>query len=168
MTRGLVQRAGRVYTRPVRWSSILIHMRRLGVALFTVVLLAAASRRDACAQTVERTFALASPAELEAHGVKVEAVTYRGRAAVRLTELPGNVRTAVAILKGTSFKDGTIAAELAGLPAAGAAEAARGFVGIAFRVNGDRFEWSTTSSWARRKARSRSGSVPARKRTSPA
>jgi hypothetical protein len=115
-------------------------MRRLGVALLTTVLFGLASRPDVIAQTVERAFALASPADLEAHGVKVEAVSYRGRAAVRLNELPGNQRRALALLKGTSFKDGTIEAELAGLPAAGAAEAARGFVGIAFRVNGDRFE----------------------------
>jgi hypothetical protein len=115
-------------------------MRRLGVAVSTTVLFVLASRPDVVAQTVERAFALASPADLEAHGVKVEAVSYRGRAAVRLTELPGNQRRALALLKGTSFKDGTIEVELAGLPAAGAAEAARGFVGIAFRVNGDRFE----------------------------
>ena len=54
--------------------------------------------------------------------------------------MPANDQAALAILKGTSFKDGTIEVELAGLPAAGAAETARGFVGIAFRVNGDRFE----------------------------
>ena len=115
-------------------------MWRLGVALSTAVLFVVASRTDVVAQTVERTFLLTSPADLEAHGANAEAVTYRGRAAVRLTKLPANDQAALAILKGTSFKDGTIEVELAGLPAAGAAETARGFVGIAFRVNGDRFE----------------------------
>jgi hypothetical protein len=94
-------------------------MRRLGVALFAVVSFSSASRPDVDAQTVERTFALASPADLEAHGVKVEAVAYRGRAGVRLTGLPGNLPAALAILKGTSFKDGTIEVELAGSRAPG-------------------------------------------------
>src|SRR5207245_5173482 len=80
------------------------------------------SRPDVSVQTVDRAFALSSPADLEAHGVKAEAVTYRGRPAVRLNELPGNGQAALAILKGTSFKDGTIEVELAGLPAAGAAK----------------------------------------------
>jgi hypothetical protein len=92
------------------------------------------------AQTVERTFALDSAADLEARGVKAEAVTFRGRPAVRLTELPGHPDYALAVLKGTTFRDGTIQVELAASPAAGAAETARGFVGIAFRLVGERFE----------------------------
>lgn len=48
----------------------------------------------------------------------------------------------IAILSGSDFKDGTIEVDLAGAPKAGAVEAARGFIGIAFRVQdrGSHFE----------------------------
>lgn len=48
------------------------------------------------------------------------------------TEVP-----AVAIVDGSEFGDGVIEAEVAGKPAAGSNDTARGFVGIAFRVNDD-------------------------------
>ncbi len=46
------------------------------------------------------------------------------------------------ILKDTSFQDGRIEIDVAGKPAAGASELARGFIGVAFRVAPDvsRFE----------------------------
>jgi hypothetical protein len=43
----------------------------------------------------------------------------------------------VAVIEGQDFDNGTIEAEIAGAPGAGAPEAARGFVGIAFRVSPD-------------------------------
>src|SRR5213078_1439484 len=43
----------------------------------------------------------------------------------------------LATLDGVAFHDGTIEAEIAGAPAPNAPEGARGFVGIAFRVQGD-------------------------------
>jgi len=49
----------------------------------------------------------------------------------------GAVVDYLAVITGTSFQDGTIEAEIAGAPQAGAAEGARGFVGIAFRVQED-------------------------------
>ena len=115
-------------------------MKRFRRSLSTITLLLFALLPEAVAQTVERSFALTSVADLEPRGVKAEAVSYRDRAAVRLTALPGGPQEAVAILKGASFKDGTIEVELAGSPAAGAPEGARGFVGIAFRLDGERFE----------------------------
>ena len=42
-----------------------------------------------------------------------------------------------ALVKGVSFRDGVIEVDLAGQPAAGAFAGARGFIGIAFRVQGD-------------------------------
>ena len=75
---------------------------------------------------------------LQLVNVKSEAVTYRGREAVKLIEsAPGKDVETVAILKDSSFTNGVIEAELAGLPGPGASDGARGFVGIAFRVNGD-------------------------------
>ena len=47
-----------------------------------------------------------------------------------------------AVVKNAGFEDGTIEAELAGMPRSGAPAVARGFVGIAFRMSADtsRFE----------------------------
>jgi hypothetical protein len=47
----------------------------------------------------------------------------------------------MAIVPDSDFRDGTIEADIAGMPAAGADTTARGFVGIAFRVDssGDRY-----------------------------
>jgi len=45
--------------------------------------------------------------------------------------------TSYALVKGVSLRDGTIEVDLAGQPAAGAGEGARGFIGIAFRIQSD-------------------------------
>ncbi len=71
--------------------------------------------------------------KLELHNVQGNSVTYRQRPAVHLRPASDGDPT-LAIVKGTSFQDGTIEAEVAGAPAPGANEAARGFIGIAFRV----------------------------------
>ena len=82
-----------------------------------------------------------SATSLTPHNVKVEQVTYKGREAVRVTDAmkPGAEGNddRVAILPNTSFRDGTIEAQVAGEPGPGAFEGARGFVGIAFRVAPD-------------------------------
>lgn len=70
---------------------------------------------------------------------RTEVVTYRGRRAFRMTlDADGQ---AVAIVKDSQFRDGTIEAELVGLPRQGAPADVRGFVGISFHVQGRvRFE----------------------------
>jgi hypothetical protein len=80
-------------------------------------------------------------------GVKVvngraEIATYRGRHAVHLIASPAPDGEAIAILAGSDSMNGTIEADVAGAPRADADESARGFVGIAFRVQSDerRFE----------------------------
>jgi hypothetical protein len=86
-----------------------------------------------CAQTSE---------QLEAHGVSVTNVTYQGKPAVRIDALPTAANGAsYAVLKGRPFHNGTIEVDLAGKPAANAGPAARGFIGIAFRLQGDRYEY---------------------------
>jgi hypothetical protein len=81
-------------------------------------------------------------AQLAPHNVKVESVTYLGKPAVKLTEI-GEVANgeAYAVAKDAVFHNGAIEVELAGRPAAGAAEGARGFVGIGFRLQNGRFEY---------------------------
>jgi hypothetical protein len=82
------------------------------------------------------------PDQLEAHEVSLAKVTYQGKSAVRVDALPAAANAeSYAILKGSRFRNGTIEVELAGKPAANAGTAARGFIGIAFRLQGNRYEY---------------------------
>jgi len=74
--------------------------------------------------------------------VKLESVYYLGKRAVKITE-DGMVANgeAYAMVKDAAFHNGEIEVELAGRPAEGTASAARGFIGIAFRLQNDRFEY---------------------------
>jgi hypothetical protein len=94
-----------------------------------IVLIAAA---PLCAQTAEK---------LEVHGVSVANTMYQGKSAVRVDATTAANGESFAILKGSHFHNGTIEVELAGKPAASAGAAARGFIGIAFRMQGDRYEY---------------------------
>src|SRR5437762_745152 len=80
--------------------------------------------------------------QLVPHQVKLEAVEYLGKRAVKVTE-DGNVPNgeAYAVVKDSVFHNGEIEVELAGRPAAGAAAAVRGFIGIAFRLRDGKFEY---------------------------
>src|SRR3954452_19728609 len=83
-----------------------------------------------------------TPEQLEAHNVSVAKTTYEGKTAVGLKAPPDAANgTSYAILKGSRFHDGTVDVEVAGKPSAAAGPAARGFIGIAFRVRGDRYEY---------------------------
>jgi hypothetical protein len=76
---------------------------------------------------------------LELHNVKAEPATYRGRAAMRIIDSNPGVgdEGRLAILRGSSFRDGTIEADISGDTAPNAPAWMRGFVGIAFRVSVD-------------------------------
>lgn len=79
---------------------------------------------------------------LKAHKVRVEQVTYRSKRAIRVTDSmepksEGNEDRVAVLMTSSPFHDGTIEGEVSGEPGAGAFEAARGFVGIAFRVAPD-------------------------------
>ena len=80
-----------------------------------------------------------APDRLEPVGVDVVEMEYRGRPAVRLTEKAGVAVEAdsLAVIPGIVFADGTIEVEVAGAPRADAFEGARGFVGVAFRLQED-------------------------------
>lgn len=95
-------------------------------------------------------YPLASTEGLRPHNVTVTPVTHAGRRGVRVTTSPEAQRRIeglpieqqsrferLAVIDGTDFADGVIEAEIAGAPAPGAAAGARGFVGIAFRVQPD-------------------------------
>src|SRR5215467_9545822 len=83
-----------------------------------------------------------TPDQLEAHSVSVSKSMYQGKSAVRVDALPdASDGESYAIVKGSQFHNGTIEVDLAGKPAANAGAAARGFIGIAFRMRDDRYEY---------------------------
>jgi len=80
--------------------------------------------------------------QLTPQRVKLESVDYIGKRAVKIVE-DGEVPNgnAYAVVKGTVFHDGEIEVELAGRPASNAGAGARGFIGIAFRLHDNQFEY---------------------------
>jgi hypothetical protein len=101
---------------------------------------------DGSAQT--RHYPLESTAGLRLVNATAEPATLNGKRGLRITEkLPAQTsqpqqaqRTtgeALAVIEGIEFGNGVIEAAIAGVPAPGAPETARGFVGIAFRVQND-------------------------------
>jgi hypothetical protein len=80
------------------------------------------------------------PATLKAHNVTAERATWKGRAAVRITDsgadsVPDGER--LAIVPGIEFQDGTIEVDVTGDTKPGAPPTYRGFTGVAFRVSED-------------------------------
>jgi len=78
--------------------------------------------------------------------IQSEVASYRGRRAVHIVNVEGQgVQTGaeiLAIVNTSDFKDGTIEADVTGVPRLGAKPSTRGFIGIAFRVqeHGSRYE----------------------------
>jgi hypothetical protein len=118
------------------------HTTLAAIALLALLLPAAA-----CSQATR--LGLASTDGLRLHNVAAQAVTFKGYAAVRLTVAPevtgrpeyvaGRIEPeAFAWVDGLHFSSGIIEVEVAGSPAEGAYPGARGFVGIAFRLQTDR------------------------------
>jgi len=96
----------------------------LRTALVSVLLIA-----PLAAQTADR---------LTPHDVSIAQTTFKGRSAIRLLAAPNAPNaSSYAIVKGAPFLNGTIEVDLSGQPAAGAGEGARGFIGIAFRMQPD-------------------------------
>jgi len=115
-------------------------------------------RLCAAAALLLPVFALAQPGQypltsaggLRLHEVSAEPVTHAGKRGLRIVvsddaqrrlqqmtiEQQGQHET-MAVIEATDFTSGVIEAEIAGEPASGAAEGARGFVGIAFRLQQD-------------------------------
>ncbi|HMJ62446.1 MAG TPA: hypothetical protein VK493_11815 [Bryobacteraceae bacterium] len=75
---------------------------------------------------------------LAAKNASIAQINYKGRSAIQIVATPGAPdATSYAVIKDALFRDGTIEVEVAGQPAAGAPGAARGFIGIAFRLQAD-------------------------------
>jgi hypothetical protein len=93
------------------------------------------------ANAQERIVPLESVEGLRVHNVVATAATHKGRRGVRVvvdttrirTDAQANIETLVFIPE-VEFSNGRIEIEVSGAPGAGAAGGARGFVGLAFRV----------------------------------
>ena len=79
-----------------------------------------------------------SPDRLVGKNVSIAQTNYKGRSAVHvLAKQEAANAESYAVVKDVQFRDGTIEVDLAGQPAAGAPSGARGFIGIAFRLQND-------------------------------
>jgi hypothetical protein len=85
----------------------------------------------------QQTLSVESGRGLTPVGVKMEPTEYRGRKALRVVEAGTEPTGGIAVLDGTTFRNGTIEVDVAGIPGKSASTEARGFVGIAFRVQPD-------------------------------
>jgi hypothetical protein len=73
--------------------------------------------------------------KLQSHKVRAAAAEYRGTRAIHIMPEPGaQGEDTLAIVSGPALQDGVIEVDLAGAPAPGAFGDARGFIGVAFRV----------------------------------
>lgn len=81
-----------------------------------------------------QTIPLSSSRDLDPVNVNIEEVTYKDKRAVRITAIREDDDETIAIVRGLEFKNGTIEIEVSGKLIEGAGPDARGFVGIAFRV----------------------------------
>lgn len=121
-------------------------MKLLGMAIWTlgsIAVLSPCSRAQLSNRTSTK-LDIRRAGALELHSVKADPVTYRGRSAMRLTEIGvgGDEVNSIAIVKGTSLKNGSVEVSLSGDTAPDAPPNLRGFVGVAFRVStgGSRYE----------------------------
>src|SRR5256885_11615028 len=86
--------------------------------------------RLSCGADAPRTFALTDVNDLVERGVKVDAVEYKGRKAIRLIKESNG--EGFAILKGTDFQDGTIEGDVAVKVTTPPGVRMPGFLGIGF------------------------------------
>jgi hypothetical protein len=91
------------------------------------------------AAPASKHYALESGEGLKLQNVTVEPATLQGKKGIKVQASKTDVAqgACLAVIGGLTFGNGTIEAEIAGEPAPGAGAGARGFVGIAFRVQDD-------------------------------
>jgi hypothetical protein len=119
-------------------------VRLLSLLTIAVLVLAASLTSQA------KRYPLDSTTGLRLHNVVAEPAVLQGKKGLRITPSEEARRRLqsmtpneqllfpqLASIKGLEFANGMIEAEIAGAPAPGAGEAARGYVGIAFRVQND-------------------------------
>jgi hypothetical protein len=108
-------------------------MKRLLLFVVTAVALGEPSAPSAQA----KRYALESAQGLKLQNVTAEPAVLQDKKGVRVTYSGAGQGDQLAVIEGTDFANGVIEAEIAGAPAPGASAGARGFVGIAFRLQSD-------------------------------
>lgn len=90
----------------------------------------------ACAaQAQTKPFPLATADGLTLHNAAAAPAALKGKSGLKLT---ASAESPLALVDGVEFSNGVIEVDLAGEPGPGTGGGARGFVGIAFRVQADR------------------------------
>ena len=128
---------------------------RVALALCAVAVLTLSTTPRA--QSSKKSYALDSPTGLRLHNVTAESATLDGKQGVRVrfdeavrrrveamtpqereaAIKSGEVNESLAVIEGLEFGNGVIEAEISGSPRTDVFKDARGFVGIAFRVQKD-------------------------------
>jgi len=115
-------------------------MRRIPVLSLLAAGLTMLTPAGASAQV--KQYPLESPSGLGLRNVAAEPAVLQGKKGLRISVAPGADAAVLqfeqlAVVEGLEFSNGVIEAEVAGAPAPGAGQGARGFVGIAFRLQPD-------------------------------
>ena len=90
-----------------------------------------------CSVVNAQQIAVTNPTILAPKNAQVEVTTYRGEQALKMMEKEPGQLAAMAVVKNLTFRNGTIDVDVSGAPAKGTFEGARGFIGIAFRMQSD-------------------------------
>jgi hypothetical protein len=112
----------------------LMRLDRFLIRAAVMICLLAAAPATVIAQT--STLALDSAGGLLIKNAQAEPVTHKGKKGLKIVGTEPRSEPVI-LVEGVEFANGTIEVELAGLPLPGAGEQARGFVGVAFRVQED-------------------------------
>ena len=116
----------------------------------SIVAVSAALALPGVSSAQVKRYSLESPTGLRLTNVAAEPVTFQGKKGLRVTMTEEAMRRfqsmtpeeqarleQLASIEGLEFTNGVIEVEIAGAPGPGAGEGARGFVGIAFRLQSD-------------------------------
>jgi hypothetical protein len=109
--------------------------------LFVAITIAAAVGSGSAQSAKPFQNPLSSIAGLQSHQLRLDAVNHRGRQAVHAVNTADARGETYVVVPGVEMQDGTIDLDVAGLPAKGASEGARGFIGVAFRIKSDQSQF---------------------------
>lgn len=104
---------------------------------FSIILSSICLVHVAFGQAKKQSIALDKPEDFAQINAQATVETYLGKKSLSVNDVGENSEVKFVKISDLDFKDGVIEVELAGKPSAKASGQARGFVGVAFRINGD-------------------------------
>jgi hypothetical protein len=133
----MIHKAGATFSHPARRRAPLLNRRALLAG--PAALLCARALHAAAPEQRSLALSLCDPAQVRPRNVSVTPARFGGQSCVEVRlsggSYPGPDRDYFAYVPGLDIHDGTIEVELAGAPLPGARGGARGFVGLAFRID---------------------------------